>query len=110
MRPVDLVVCGSVVVNRAGARIGKGAGYSDLEVALLTEAGLVGPWTTIATTVHQLQVTENELPDAPHDFSVDVIVTPDDIMWCQPPRRPTGILPDQLTDAQLANIPVLTSR
>src|SRR5262249_34173273 len=32
MRPVDLVVCGSVAVNKSGARIGKGAGYSDIEI------------------------------------------------------------------------------
>lgn len=31
LRPIDLVVCGSVAVNRHGQRIGKGAGYSDLE-------------------------------------------------------------------------------
>ncbi len=41
MRPVDLVVCGSVAVNRAGARLGKGAGYSDIEMAILAEAGLL---------------------------------------------------------------------
>lgn len=35
MRPIQLVVCGSVAVNRAGARLGKGAGYSDIEVALI---------------------------------------------------------------------------
>jgi 5-formyltetrahydrofolate cyclo-ligase len=54
MRPVDLVVCGSVAVNRRGVRLGKGAGYSDIEVALLTEAGLIGSSTTILTTVHGL--------------------------------------------------------
>jgi hypothetical protein len=47
MRPVDLVICGSVAVNRNGARLGKGAGYSDIEVALLREAGLIGPQTVI---------------------------------------------------------------
>lgn len=36
-------------------RIGKGAGYGDIEVALLAEAGLSGPETTIYTTVHDLQ-------------------------------------------------------
>ncbi|MEU0646132.1 5-formyltetrahydrofolate cyclo-ligase [Streptomyces umbrinus] len=35
MQPIDAVICGSVAVNRSGARIGKGAGYSVLEVALL---------------------------------------------------------------------------
>jgi 5-formyltetrahydrofolate cyclo-ligase len=37
MQPVDMVVCGSVAVNRAGVRLGKGAGYSDIEVALLQD-------------------------------------------------------------------------
>jgi 5-formyltetrahydrofolate cyclo-ligase len=41
MRPVDLVICGSVAVNHKGVRLGKGAGYSDIEVALLAEAGLL---------------------------------------------------------------------
>jgi 5-formyltetrahydrofolate cyclo-ligase len=31
MHPVDLVVCGSVAVNRQGVRVGKGAGCSDIE-------------------------------------------------------------------------------
>ena len=48
-----MVVCGSVAVNRRGARLGKGAGYSDIEVALLQEAGLIGPSTVIVTTVHR---------------------------------------------------------
>src|SRR5215213_5788312 len=73
MRPVDLIVCGSVAVNRQGVRIGKGAGYSDLEVALLTEAGLMNARTVIVTTVHDLQVLDEPMPETEHDFSVDVI-------------------------------------
>lgn len=42
MRPVDLVVTGSVAVNSTGARIGKGAGYGDIDVALLAAADLLG--------------------------------------------------------------------
>ena len=30
---VDLVVCGTVAVNREGVRVGKGGGFSDLELA-----------------------------------------------------------------------------
>lgn len=37
MRPVDIVVCGSVAVNRAGVRLGKGTGYSDIEAGLITD-------------------------------------------------------------------------
>ncbi|HEX8629973.1 MAG TPA: 5-formyltetrahydrofolate cyclo-ligase [Catenuloplanes sp.] len=107
MHPVGLIVCGSVAVNRRGVRVGKGAGYSDIEVALLTEAGLIGPATMIVTTVHQLQVVDDELPETVHDFSVDVIVTPDEVITCQAARRPHGILPEHLRHSQLRDIPVL---
>jgi 5-formyltetrahydrofolate cyclo-ligase len=55
---VDLVVCGSVAVNRQGARIGKGGGFPDLEVAFLVEAGVLRPDTVLATTVRPLQVLD----------------------------------------------------
>ncbi len=110
MRPVDLIVCGTVAVNRRGVRIGKGAGYSDIEVALLTEAGLIGPETVIVTTVHQLQVVTDELPETEHDFSVDLIVTPDEVIRCGQPRRPRGILVEHLSREQVATIPVLSGR
>lgn len=42
MQAIELVVCGSVAVNLAGVRIGKGAGYSDIEVGLLSQARLIG--------------------------------------------------------------------
>ena len=51
-----------MAVNRDGVRLGKGAGYSDLEVALLQEAGLIDRDTTIVTTVHALQVVDIALP------------------------------------------------
>jgi 5-formyltetrahydrofolate cyclo-ligase len=75
---VDLVICGSVAVDRQGARIGKGGGFSDLEVAFLVEAGVIPPDTVLATTVHPLQVVEEPLPETLHDFRVDLIVTPDE--------------------------------
>ncbi len=110
MRPVDLVICGSVAVNRDGARLGKGAGYSDIEVALLQEAGLIGPNTVIATTVHPLQVISEALPETEHDFSVNLIVTPDEVIECGPPRRPGGLYWEHLTAEKIAAIPVLATR
>ena len=110
MRPVDIVVCGSVAVNRQGARLGKGAGYSDIEVALLQEAGLVGPRTVIVTTVHHLQVVDEALPETEHDFSVDLIVTPGEVIECGPPRRPGGLYWEHLTEDMIAAIPVLAAR
>jgi 5-formyltetrahydrofolate cyclo-ligase len=110
MQPVDLIVCGSVAVNRRGVRLGKGAGYSDIEVALLQEAGLIGPNTTIVTTVHPLQIVDDELPEIEHDFGVDVIVTPDDVMTCDTPRRPRGLIWANLSPEKIAAIPVLAAR
>jgi 5-formyltetrahydrofolate cyclo-ligase len=109
MRAVDLIVCGSVAVNRQGVRVGKGAGYSDIEVALLTEAGLIRPETVIVTTVHQIQVVDDELPETEHDFSVDVIVTPDEVIQGGPPRRPSGIVLAHLSAEKVAEIPVLAA-
>lgn len=110
MRPIDVVVCGSVAVNRAGARIGKGAGYSDLEVALLIEAGLVTEDTVIVAPVHGLQVVEDDIPETEHDFSVDIIVTPDEVIRCTNRRRPRGLVWDDLTAEKIAAIPVLSAR
>ena len=107
LEPVDLVVCGTVAVNRDGVRVGKGGGYSDLEFALLVEAGLVGDETTIATTVHPLQLLHEELPETEHDFRVDLIVTPDDVMRTGRRKRPRGILWTHLTVEKIASIPVL---
>ncbi|MYZ37720.1 5-formyltetrahydrofolate cyclo-ligase [Streptomyces sp. MnatMP-M17] len=109
MRPVDVVVCGSVAVNRSGARIGKGAGYSDLEVALLIEAGLVTDRTVIVAPVHNLQVVEEDIPETQHDFSVDYIVTPDEVISCPNRRRPHGIIWGDLSSDKIAAIPVLAA-
>jgi 5-formyltetrahydrofolate cyclo-ligase len=108
---IDLIVCGSVAVNRAGARIGKGGGYSDLEFALLRQRGRVDGSTVVATTVHAVQVLDRELPETEHDFRLDLIVTPDEVIRTGRTarrHRPPGILWDHLTDEQIAAIPVLT--
>jgi 5-formyltetrahydrofolate cyclo-ligase len=52
MKPVDLILCGSVAVRSDGARVGKGGGYSDLEFAIALEAGIIKRKTPIITTVH----------------------------------------------------------
>lgn len=110
MRPVDLAVCGSVAVSRNGARLGKGGGYSDIEVALLQEAGLISPRTVIVTTVHDLQVVDEGLPEEEHDFSVDLIVTPTGVIECRPARRPSGLHWEHLTEDKIKSIPVLAAR
>lgn len=77
MEPVDLVVLGSVVVNHEGVRIGKGAGYADREMAMLADRGLLQEHSVIVTTVHPLQLVDDELPEGAHDWRVDLVVTED---------------------------------
>ena len=110
LRPVDLVVCGSVAVNRQGARVGKGGGFSDLEFALLVEAGLIGTDTVVATTVHPLQVLEEALPETDHDFRLDLIIAAEEVITCRRSRRPQGILWEHLNAAKIAAIPVLAAQ
>lgn len=110
MQPIDIVICGSVAVNRSGARIGKGAGYSDLEVALLIEAGLVTNQTIIVAPVHQLQMVDEEIPETEHDFSVDLIVTADEVIECPNRRRPQGLVWNDLTAEKIEAIPALKAR
>lgn len=110
MEHVDLIVCGTVAVNREGVRVGKGGGYSDLELALATEAGLVDDRTVIVTTVHDVQVMDRDLPETAHDFRVDVVATPTQVIRCRRRRRPTGVIWDDLDDDKIASIPELASR
>jgi 5-formyltetrahydrofolate cyclo-ligase len=108
MENIDLVVCGTVATNRKGIRVGKGGGYSDLEFALLTEVGLVTKDTTLATTVHALQVLDEELPETDHDFRLHRIATPEEILRTgRYARRPRGILWEELDEAKISSIPVL---
>lgn len=111
MTRIDLIVCGSVAVNPAGVRIGKGGGFSDLEFALAREAGLVGEWTTIATTVHPAQVLDEDLPETDHDFRVQLIVTADAVHRTPTAglHGPPGILWDHLDDAKIEAVPVLAA-
>jgi 5-formyltetrahydrofolate cyclo-ligase len=107
---VDLVVCGTVAINRAGVRVGKGGGYSDLELGLLVQAGLVDDGTTIVTTVHPLQVLDEELPETAHDFRVDIIVTPGDVVRTDARRHSPGVIWGHLDDDTIKAVPVLAAR
>jgi 5-formyltetrahydrofolate cyclo-ligase len=106
---VDLVIAGSVAVNRRGARVGKGGGYSDLEFALAAELGAVDARTTVVTTVHDLQVLAGTSPLTAHDVPVDLIVTPARVLRPRRPRRPRGVRWGELEAAQLAAMPAVAA-
>ncbi|MCU0526777.1 MAG: 5-formyltetrahydrofolate cyclo-ligase [Elainella sp. Prado103] len=109
MRPIDLVVVGCVAVSVTGGRTGKGAGFADLELAMLQQFGLIQAATPIVTTVHPLQQVEPEqLPMQPHDWGLNWIVTPDQAIETHLSHpRPTGLDWSSLQPEQWQQIPIL---
>jgi len=107
MPRIDLVICGSVAVDKDGRRIGKGGGYYDLEFALGRELGFIDARTPIATTLHPLQLVTGPLPVTKHDFWIDLVGTPDELLQFKPVARPSGILRNDLTVDLIESIPIL---
>ena len=108
VRKIDLIVCGSVAVNRSGARVGKGGGYSDLEFALLTEGKKIGAKTPIVTSVHPLQLVAEEIPMTEHDIPLTAIITPQEVIEIKSSFvRPRGIYWKILPQDKIDEIPVL---
>jgi 5-formyltetrahydrofolate cyclo-ligase len=110
LEPVGLVVTGCVAVAEDGTRLGKGGGFSDLEFAIASEAGLIGDDTLVATTVHELQVLPaGAIPRTDHDVQVDLVVTPDRVLQIdrRGPRPVGRIRWEELTEAKVAAIPLL---
>lgn len=108
VKPVDLVLAGSVAVDRQGGRVGKGGGYSDLEYALGQTFDFLSGETPVVTTVHPLQVVEEALPMTSHDVPVDLVVTPEQRIPTDTVHpRPRGIQWDLLSEHKRANIPIL---
>ena len=104
---VDLVVEGSVAVDRRGGRVGKGGGFGDLEFAILQEIGAITNTTPVVTTVHPIQIVD-EVPMSEHDAPVDLIVTPDRIVeTSRAYPKPRGIIWDILSSDAFKQMPIL---
>jgi len=105
---IDFVLCGSVAVNLSGGRVGKGGGFSDLEYGLLIEAGRIDEHTTVATTVHPIQILREHLQVTDHDLPVDLVATPRAVIEVERQYpRPRGILWNHLQPPQIREIPIL---
>ena len=101
----DAIVCGSVAVTREGFRCGKGAGFADVEFAILAELGHRP--VPVATTVHELQIVKG-LPQTRTDLPLSVIVTPDEIIRTgRAVSASPGIDWNQLDEEAMAEMPVL---
>lgn len=108
MRPVDLVISGSVAVNRQGTRIGKGGGFADLEYGLAAAVGVVKPETPVVTTVHGVQLLDECLPSTQHGVPLGYVVTPAEIIQCQSATpKPVGIYWEDLEESKISEIPLL---
>jgi len=109
MQPIDLVMVGCVAVTRNGGRTGKGAGFADLELAMLYEFGLVQPDTPIVTTVNPLQIVEEKcLPMQSHDWALNWVVTSEEIIETKTTYpRPLGLDWDSIRSEQYQKIPIL---
>ncbi len=109
MQAIDLVMVGCVAVTRNGGRTGKGAGFADLELAMLKEFGLVQSDTPIVTTVHPLQIVQEErLPMQAHDWALNWIVTPEEVIETNTTySRPAGLDWDSIRPEQFKKIPIL---
>ena len=111
MQPVDLVVSGSVAVNCQGVRIGKGGGFADLEYGLAAAAGVLTPQTPVISTVHPMQVLDEDLPWTQHDVPLDIVITVDEVIRCDQGSgdlpRPRGIYWEDLDERKIRSIPLL---
>ena len=81
MPRLDFCVVGCVAVNRRGGRTGKGAGFADLEHGIFRDLGITSARTPIATTVHSLQIVEDErIAVEPHDNALNFIATESELI------------------------------
>uniref|UniRef100_A0A7S1JBB2 Methenyltetrahydrofolate synthase domain-containing protein n=1 Tax=Eutreptiella gymnastica TaxID=73025 RepID=A0A7S1JBB2_9EUGL len=109
---VDLIIVGSTAVTRAGARIGKGEGFAELEYGILRWMGAIDAETLVVTTVHDCQIVPDEdIPVAQlleHDVPVDIIVTPTQTIFTATAiPKPQGILWEKLSPQKLSQIRIL---
>ncbi|KAL7302247.1 hypothetical protein TKK_0004918 [Trichogramma kaykai] len=108
---VDMVVLGSLCVNKSGCRIGDGEGFADLEYVILSKMKAVNEKTVVVTTVHDCQILD-DLPNdlfGPHDVPVDIIVTPTQTIVVNPKsNKPTEIIWSMISKRRLESIPVLS--
>jgi 5-formyltetrahydrofolate cyclo-ligase len=109
MGHIDLVNVGSVAVTRQGGRTGKGAGFADLELALLRETGVVDATTVVAGTAHALSVVADDaITMTATDSPLDWVVTPDEAIATHTPyTTPLGVDWSLVQPDQIDSIPIL---
>jgi 5-formyltetrahydrofolate cyclo-ligase len=110
MRPMDVLVVGSVAATCAGGRTGKGAGFADLELGIFREVGTIAPNAVLLTTVHDIQVVDDdELPMQEHDSPLDWVITPTRAIQTNTKYSPPkGLVWEAIQPDQYRDIPFLS--
>ena len=103
---VDIMVTGSVAVDRRGTRLGKGEGFAELEYGVLRSLGSISEETPVVTTIHDLQIVDY-IPRELHDLAVDLAVTPTKVLRFGRQPKPPGIIWSELPCRKLEEISVL---
>ena len=106
---ICMVLTGCVGAGLDGARLGKGGGYSDLEFALLLEAGRIRREVPVVTTVHSSQLLPScTVPADPWDVSIDHVATERGLAPMEDRLpRPEGLIWSALPEDRLSSIPAL---
>lgn len=99
MPKIDLFVVGCVAVSVInGVRLGKGGGFSDLEYAILLEAGKINREIYTIVLAHDYQVLNSSIPFEVYDAPVDLVVTPSRTLRVKERiERPNGLYCDLLS-------------
>jgi 5-formyltetrahydrofolate cyclo-ligase len=106
----DLIIVGCVAVTQEGARIGKGAGFADVETAIFQELGILRASTPIVTTIHSVQILgQNSIEMNKHDFPLDWIFTEGGSIKTETAyKRPTGIYWNELSQEPNKGLSILS--
>lgn len=90
---IDLFVVGCVAISIVnGVRVGKGGGFSDLEYAILLEAGKIGKNIYTIVLAHDYQVLNYPIPFEVYDAPVDLAITPSRMLKVKERiERPNGL-------------------
>jgi 5-formyltetrahydrofolate cyclo-ligase len=77
---------------------------SGIEVALLPGGRAGRPEHRHRHDRSPLEVLDESMPETEHSFSVDLIVTPDKVIACEPSQRPNGLCWNNHTPAKIRTL------
>lgn len=104
---IDVIVVGSVCIDKRGNRIGKGGGYAELEYSILKEIGCIDDEVLVISTIHDLQFVDFDIPRDEFDLGIDIVPTPSRMVRIDSPIKPPGIIWRKLPRDKLEEIPIL---